>query len=458
MRSLYQKLVERVLYPLDATRRGSNELRILARLEQTERYTSEKLHDLRLGALLQLLDHASRHVPFYQKRFAESGFNLNSVKDFDDLKRLPILTKKDIQEHRENLISRFFDRSDLVENRTGGSTGSPLIFYHHQDRLDSRQAATLRHNRWAGYRIGSKVAILWGHQHDLSLYRSTKARLRNLLIDRQLICDSGSFSEETLSRFTRDFRRFRPQIIVAYANSLALVVDFCQSNNIKLPRPNGIITTAEVLTPENRIKIEGYFDSRIFDRYGSRETSIIASECDAHDGLHINAENLFLEFVEDGRDVKPGEVGEILVTDLGNLAFPFIRYQIGDRGSPATGSCKCGRTLPKMQMVAGRTTDFLIAPDGRHVSGAALTIYLAARIPGVRQAQIVQRERSRLTFNLVVDQSFNDQSLALIREKVTSFFGSEMLFTPNYVETIPAEPSGKYRFSICELDSKDGAF
>ncbi|TFH58008.1 MAG: phenylacetate--CoA ligase family protein [Candidatus Zixiibacteriota bacterium] len=451
MRSPYQRFVERVLYPLDVMRRGSRELRILTRLEETERFGSEKLHDLRLGALLQLLDHATRYVPFYQKRFAESGFNINTVKDFDDLKRLPILTKRDIQDHREELISTFYDRGELVENRTGGSTGSPLVFYHHKERLDSRQAATLRHNRWAGYPVGCKAAILWGHQHDISLYRSFKARLRNLLIDRQLICDSGSFSEETLSQFTRDFRRFRPEIIVAYANSLGVVVDYCIAKKIALPRPRGIITSAEVLTYENRAKIESYFGVRIFDRYGSRETSVIASECEAHAGLHINAENLYLEFVEHGKDVEPGAVGEIIVTDLGNWAFPFIRYQIGDMGSPAKGLCRCGRTLPRMQMIAGRTTDFLYAPDGRRVSGAALTIYLAAKVPGVRQAQIIQREKTTLIFNLVVDSNFDQSSLGLIREKVTNFFGESMQIVPNYVESIPKEPSGKYRFSICEL-------
>jgi phenylacetate-CoA ligase len=451
MRSPYQKFVERVLYPLDVMRRGSRELRILNRLEETEWFQPEKLHDLRLGALLQLLDHAARYVPFYQKRFAAAGFDPQMVKDFDDLKKLPILTKQDIQENREELISTFYERGELVENRTGGSTGSPLIFYHHRERLDTRQAATLRHNRWASYKVGCKTAILWGHQQDISLYRSFKARLRNLLIDRQLICDSGSFSEETLSQFTHNFRRFRPEIILAYANSLGLVVDYCTAKKIELPRPRGIITSAEVLTDENRAKIESYFDVRVFDRYGSRETSVIASECEAHDGLHINAENLYLEFSEHDKDVEPGEVGEIMVTDLGNFAFPFIRYQIGDMGSPAAGVCRCGRTLPRMQMIAGRTTDFLLAPDGRKVSGAALTIYLAAKVPGVRQAQIIQRERTTLIFNLAVNQSFDQSSLDLIREKVTHFFGASMQIVPNYVEAIPKEPSGKYRFSICEL-------
>jgi phenylacetate-CoA ligase len=453
MGSSYQKFVETVLYPLDVKRRGSHELELLARLERSQRLEPDLLRNMRFGSLLKLLDHAARYVPFYQKRFADAGFDPQMVKGFDDLKKLPILTKQDIQENREALISTCYPRTDLVENRTGGSTGSPLVFYHHQERLDSRQAATLRHNRWAGYKVGCKTAILWGHQRDINLYRSFKARLRNLLIDRQLICDSGSFSDETLSQFTRDFRHFRPEILVAYANSLGMVVDYCIDQKIELPKPRGIITSAEVLTDENRARIERYFDVKVFDRYGSRETSVIASECEAHDGLHINAENLYLEFIENGHDVKPSAVGEIIVTDLGNWAFPFIRYQIGDMGSPAEGVCRCGKTLPRMQMIAGRTTDFLYAPDGRKVSGAALTIYLAAKVPGVRQAQIIQRERTTLIFNLVVDQSFNQSSLDLIREKVTHFFGESMQIVPNYVETIPKEPSGKYRFSICELPS-----
>ncbi len=454
MSGLYQKFVERALYPLDVSRRGGRELRILAMLEESQYWSPERLHDFRLGLLLTLLDHAARYVPFYQRRFAEAGFDPKTVKDFGDLKRIPVLTKADIQAHREDLISTFYHREDLVENRTGGSTGSPLVFYHAADRLDSRQAATLRHNRWASYHIGCKVALLWGHQTDLDLYRSFKARVRNLLIDRQLICDSSTFSDETLRAFTKRYRRFRPEIILAYANSLALVVDYCKGNRIKLHPPRGIITSAEVLTADNRLKIETYFRSEIFDRYGSRETSVIASECESHSGLHLNAENLHLEFLDQGKDVVSGTVGEIFVTDLGNLAFPFIRYQIGDMGAPEVGTCSCGRSLPRMQMVAGRTTDFLLAPDGRKVSGAALTIYLAAKIPGVRQAQIVQREKSRLIFNLAVDDKFTESSQALIREKVAHFFGPTMKFELNYVDGIPKEASGKYRFSICELQSE----
>ncbi|MGB5139493.1 MAG: phenylacetate--CoA ligase family protein, partial [Candidatus Zixiibacteriota bacterium] len=257
----------------------------------------------------------------------------------------------------------------------------------------------------------------------------------------------------SLDQFALDYQRFKPDGILAYANSLALVVDFMKAKNIELPPPSSIITSAEVLTPENREKIESYFGQKIFDRYGARETSVIASECSAHDGLHIGAEYLHLEFVQENRAVQPGENGDILITILGNYAFPFIRYKIGDVGALMTEStCRCGVTLPKMQMVAGRTTDFLLAPDGRKVSGAALTIYLAAQVPGVRQAQIIQKEHGRLTFNLVTDSRFNDSSRRMIEEKVRHFFGAMMAVEYKFVDGIARESSGKYRFSICELN------
>lgn len=449
---MYQRIVESLLYPVLVKKQGSKELAILAELQRCEKMSADELHAIRLERIRDILGHAGEFVPFYRERFAAAGFNPATVTDFSDLQKIPVLTKKDIQENRDSLISTAYKRQDLIANRTGGSTGSPLQFFHDKQRWDVRQAATIRHNLWAGHKIGQKVAVLWGHQSDLAGFQSLKAKLRNIFIDRLLICDSSSFSEASLRQFALDYQRFQPEGILAYANSLALVVDFMKANDIELPPPVSIITSAEVLTEENREKIESYFGVKVFDRYGSRETSVIASECSAHSGLHIGAEYLHLEFVDGDRTVLPGESGDILVTILGNHAFPFIRYGIGDVGVAAPQStCSCGVTLPKMQMVAGRTTDFLLAPDGRKVSGAALTIYLAAKVPGVRQAQIIQRERERLIFKLVTDSQFDANSKAMIDERVRHFFGATMGVDYSLVNEIPKEVSGKYRFSICEV-------
>jgi phenylacetate-CoA ligase len=128
---------------------------------------------------------------------------------------------------------------------------------------------------------------------------------------------------------------------------------------------------------------------------------VIASECDHHEGLHINADNLYLEFVKDGKNVGPGGVGEILITDLRNFGMPLIRYKIEDTGSPSDRVCGCGRGLPLMGMVAGRVTDFIVTPEGKIVSGVALATYMITNIKGVGQVQLVQNEMSALKIKLI---------------------------------------------------------
>jgi phenylacetate-CoA ligase len=242
-------------------------------------------------------------------------------------------------------------------------------------------------------------------------------------------------------------------VYIAYANSLYLYARFLEETGGDWHRPQAVITSAEYLDPERRAVIERVLGCRVFDRYGSRETGVIASECDAHDGLHQCAETLYLEFARDGRAVAPGEQGRLLVTDLANPAMPFIRYEIGDVGAPhAGGPCACGRGLPRMEMAGGRVTDFLLTPEGGIVSGAALTIYLIANAPGVVQAQLVQEVRDRILIRLVPGDDYGDATHAFFAEQIPRFFGTGMRYDVEEVAEIPSEASGKHRFSICKLD------
>src|SRR5262249_29218268 len=134
------------------------------------------------------------------------------------------------------------------------------------------------------------------------------------------------------------------------------------------------------------------FGCRVFNRYGCREVSVIASECPEHDGLHTMAEGLFIEVVKGARPAQAGEIGSILVTDLFNRAMPLIRYRIGDLGAWEEGTCACGRGLPRLRSVAGRVTDFLVGADGRLVSGVFLATYLVAQRPSLGQVQIHQEK------------------------------------------------------------------
>jgi phenylacetate-CoA ligase len=446
-------LIRHLLFPAHLALTGRlRVLRCLREFERSQFWEPEKLRRLQLRRLLRLLQHAYDNCPFYRWRFDDAGVHPRDVRQLEDVEALPLLSRRDLQRHRSELIATNWPHGDLVPNQTGGSTGEPVSFFVSNERMDSRQAATLRHNRWAGLDVADKSAYLWGASGDRP--RRWHTLLRQQLIDRQLFLDASSLSEELLRAYHARLKDYRPKVIVAYARVALLFAQFARSACICPYRPRAIITSAEVLTGEERHVIEETFGCPVFNRYGCREVSVIASECDRHEGLHTMAEGLLVEIVRpDGRTVtEPGETGAIVITDLVNYAMPLIRYRIGDVGSWQAGECACGRGLPRLRQVAGRATDFLVATDGRLVSGAFLTIAVAAQRTSLGQIQVIQDAPGRVRFRIRPGPGFRaDDDLSYLADATSRLLGDAMRFEWELVERIDPEPSGKYVFSRCRV-------
>ncbi len=439
--------------PLWRIKNSGKDALYLADVRRTQYLPCDELHARQSARLKALLIHAGTKCPFYARRFAEASFSPYSVEGVDELSRIPMLTKQDIQTHFDQLKAEDDAQDDPIVNQTGGSTGSPLRFLMSRDSCYHRIANTIRHDSWAGLEPYHRAASLWGHRRDLSAPRSAMDRIRGSLISRRIVLDASSITSSALNSFVQRLNQSRPRCYVAYANVMYLLARFIRESPIrKYHRPNSIITSAEFLSDEQRVLIEEVFGCKVFNRYGCREFSVIASECEEHDGMHMAAETQIVEVVRNGQVCKPGEIGQLVITDLYNYAMPFIRYAIGDVGMLVDGPCACGRTLPRMRIVGGRVTDFLVTPDGTAVSGAAMTIYFVARIPGIRQAQIVQKELDYIVLRLVLDDAFGPESNRLTAEAVERFFGPKMRFDIEHVSMIPTEASGKYRFSVSEID------
>lgn len=447
----YAPIAKHIIHPLWAFKDGETHMSLWRELEKSQHFTPERLNDLQLTRLKTMLKHAYDNSPFYKKRFDEAGVSVDEVRDFLDISGIPPLTKEDIQNNKEELRAANIPESDLMPDRTGGSTGKPLQYYRDKRRMDYLRAAAMRHDRWANYQVGDKMAVIWGNRHDFSKGQAFKARMRNRLLDRKRVLDSSFVTEERMMEFAQTLREFQPKAILAYANSCALFARFLIDQGICDIKVESIITSAEMLREGEREVIEEAFGGKVFNRYGCREMGVIATECEEHSGMHINAECAFVEFVRDGRPADIGKNGDLLITDLLNFGMPFIRYRIEDVAIQTDRRCSCGRGLPLMEKVSGRVTDFLIARDGRRVSGASLTIYLIANTPGVRQAQIVQELPSELNLRIVRGPDFTDDSIEFLHMKVPEFFGHDMKLNFEFVESIPKEASGKYRFSICNL-------
>ncbi|MCB2231506.1 phenylacetate--CoA ligase family protein [bacterium] len=450
---LIKPIARFIFNPLLALKNRSTDFKFLAESERNQYLPREGLRRFQLERLKTLLRHAGANCPFYAKRFAEAGFDPNSVSSLEDIQRLPLLTKADIQKNRDGMTAQNIPESERIPNKTGGSTGSPLQFFMSPDSVYRRIANTIRHDRWAGLEPYDKGAAIWGHQRDLNAPRSSMDRIRDSFFSRRIVLDTSDITQKKLAHFVELLNTEKPSTYVAYANSVYLLARFIKERGLTgYHQPRSVITSAEVLTDEQRAVLEDVFGCPVFNRYGCREFSVIASECEAHAGLHMAADTLLVEVVRNDRICRPGELGQLVITDLHNLAMPFIRYRIEDMGVLLDTECSCGRTLPMMNIVGGRVTDFLVTPEGSVVSGAAMTIYFIARVPGIVQAQLVQKEKDYLLLRLAVDDRFGEESKRMIAESVNRFFGPAMRWDIERVDSIPVEASGKYRFSISELD------
>lgn len=445
---LYQRLVRDVLVPLALWRRGElGQLRYQREFERTQFLPPDELRRLQTERLRALLAHAYERCPFYRRRFADAGLAPDDVRELEDLRAVPVLEKRDIQEHVGRMVARDWPRADLIRNQTGGSTGTPVAFYLDGSRKCSRAAATVRHNRWAGWEVGDKTAVIWGAPQDRPA-GGWRARLRDAALREPLWLDTAHFTEARLSEFRTALLRYRPKVILAYARSAVLFARYLEAAGGPAYRPRSLVTSAEVLEGEDRALLERVFGCPVFNRYGCREVSVVASECAEHDGLHTMAEGLYLEIETPAGPARPGEMGSILVTDLLNRAMPLIRYRIGDLGAWADGPCRCGRGLPRLRQVAGRVTDFLVGGDGRLVSGVFLATYVVAHRPSLGQVQIRQHKAGEVVYRIKPGRDFRpDADLRYLRDATRQYLGSSTTAEAEFVDELPPEPSGKFLFS-----------
>jgi phenylacetate-CoA ligase len=432
-----------LMHPLMAWREGSRHLTHLRTLQRTQYDPPEVIRARQLAALKEQLRHAWDTVPYYRAAWAKADVYPSDVRELRDLEAFPILTKADIRRHNRALVSSAFDVAHLRVKRTSGSTGVPLTIYCDEPAMQWKTACTIRSDQWSGYRLGQRVAKVWGNPE----YRhfGLKGRLRNHFFDRAVYLDTLHLNDARIAEFAGAIRRHRPGLIFGHAHSLYLVACALRKTGVTDVRPSGIISTAMILHDWQRPVIESVFGCKVTNRYGCEEVSLIASECEEHNGLHVNADSLYTEVTSDGK---------LLVTDLSNRAMPLIRYQVGDVVVPSTRACKCGRGLPLLERVEGREADYVVTPAGHLISGISLTENFALLIPGTAQMQIVQESVTQLRIRLVADDAFNDASRAKIAELVYDTFGGGVTHDVELVDAIPQEASGKYRFCISKVASE----
>lgn len=406
--------------------------------------------------LRALLQHAYEQVPYYRSLLEESDLVHNGVivqNPFKYLFGIPLLTKQTIRQNGEALYSRDRNSRNPYSNRSSGSTGKPLQFLCDAQYAEEHDAHLMLIKSWRGADPFDSVIKLWGAIRDT--YRGKKPldiRIKDFLRNR-LTLNTFNMTVEDMRRYLEILNKHRPNLIWAYANSIYELARFAKREGIAVLPQRAIHVSAETLHDFMREEIEEVFGCKVFNHYGSREISSIASECSAHQGLHILIEYCLVEVLDEyGKPCPPGVEGNIVVTNLGNYSMPFIRYVIEDRGVMAPyAPCSCGCNYPKLKRITGRTLDLFLTEDGKMIDG----LYLMRHIYGTKkreQYQIIQKDYHHLVYRIVANAPVAEKVLEEIREKTQLVMGLSCRVEFEFVDKIPTGPTGKFHFVVNELD------
>ncbi len=260
---------------------------------------------------------------------------------------------------------------------------------------------------------------------------------------------------DSVERQTALLRDFKPDAIKGYASSLLILA--AEINGLEREiKPRLVFTSAELLEDSSRKIISSAFDAELFNLYACSEFSLLALECKAHDGYHINADSVLMEFL-DGEAVASGEKGMVVCAGLYNDVMPLIRYELKDVADPSEGKCSCGVSLPLIKSIEGRADDFLVATDGRLISPTVFFPYPFDSVDWIRQFRVIQEGRRKLVIQVAPKKAPGAQSRSQIIEaaerKIRGLFGEDMEVSFDFVDEIPLEPSGKLRKVISRINS-----
>jgi len=401
-------------------------------------WPASKMERYQLARLRRLIRHAASAVPFYRTLYAEAGEPRPRIESLEDLRRLPIVRRQDIQSRpQQELVARGIDLSRVIRTRTSGSTGVPLeILSRRADRSVFNPSFFRAYLAW-GLRPHHRLTYFQARPEALkvrSWYESAGMFRRQMLL-----------SLDEPETWIEAIRAWRPYLIHGYALTLKLLAEALADSGVEDVRVPLVASTSGVLDDVGRDLLKRALGARVVDIYASEEAgSVIAWECPVCEGYHLCTDTVVTELLTDGRPAGPGEEAAVVVTNLSNFTMPLIRYDQGDVVRLSEREPVCGRGLPLIDSVCGRAGDYVVLPSGRRLTPHPFFLVLDHAM-GVGRWQIVQLSRDRIVVRTTASPGGDGADVAGIRTGLRRLVGDGVRIDVEVVDRLRENPAHKLR-------------
>ena len=384
------------------------------------------IRNLQEEKLKHLISHAYQHVPYYQRLFDDIGLKPTDTNTLDDLNKIPITTKADLQIiPADERISDQFTMDELISEHSSGSTGQPFTAYFDKHFITTRNNMFLRALRAMGYRPGQKLMLITaGHNRKRPWLRWHYASI-----------------ESSAQNLIEQLNKFRPSVLYGCTTPLRLMALQAQKAGQKPYQPKIVISTAETLDQDTRNLLQETFGAAVYDLYGLTEMGLVAWQCPAHEGYHLSEDTTIIEFKHN----EQYQSDRLIMTNLELKSMPLIRYQTGDLAKAMDNvSCSCGRQLQRIDHIEGRMIDCIRLIDDTVISPYRITLALE-NISGLGRYQILQNDIDLFTVRIENNNSSQTTIKHCVRTALTPVLGSNAQFMIEFEDSINQPPGKKFR-------------
>lgn len=409
----------------------------IVKLLTNKRMSRDELRAMQNRKLRAIVRHAYDRVPYYRELFDSVGLSPADIASTEDLWKIPITEKEQLRAAvPEKAVTKGTDLSSCSRIRTCGSMGKPFDTFVTEQEKWMRRMLGFRRQLDVGMRPWDRLCIIRNPA------KMSGKRYRTLCLSPAL-----PVGEQITS-----LRKMQPTLLKAWPSVISTLMHHSQGRLGEYIAPRAVITSGEVCDDVMKKKIREGLRAEAFQFYAAGEFGPIASECGAHRGMHLNADQLIMEVVPDPGSAPRGKRGSAVLTSLYGFAMPFIRYRLGDITSILPGHCSCGSSFPLIEPPSGRRSEVIRLPEGRARSVTGLFGASLTPVDGVDQFRVVQEGPTDFVLQVASREKLSAEVAAWIRERITAYLGLPIQLDIQRVEFISSDGEHKFQRFVSKMD------